>query len=58
MLCALADLYGCHPGDLFAKKKIAERPEFDVVASRQAQGLPPKVEDPAVLAKVANLLGP
>lgn len=27
-----------------------------VTASRAAQGLPPKVEDPAILAKVATLL--
>ena len=27
-----------------------------VTASRAAQGLPPKVEDPSVLAKVVNLL--
>ena len=27
-----------------------------VAASREAQGLPPKIEDPSILAKVVNLL--
>lgn len=34
-----------------------ERIEAAVAASRKAQGLPPKVEDPAALARVADLLG-
>jgi len=33
-----------------------ERPRDRAVASRAAQGLPPQVEDPAVLANVAVLL--
>jgi transcriptional regulator with XRE-family HTH domain len=51
MVAALAEALGCRPGDLFAETDplLANK----VAASRAAQGLPPKITDPAAVARIA-----
>ncbi len=36
----------------------SKRGVFDVSESRRRQGLPPKIEDPAAIARIAAIIGP
>lgn len=55
---ALADEFGCEPGDLYAEVEddLPGRARRSAFAEARAQGLPEQIEDPVALEEGAELL--